>query len=96
MERLAATNALMVQQQKEWGEILTGFETKNKYVVRDATGRELYYAAEQGGSMLVRMFLKAMRPFELFVLSPDGQTIIHVKRPFRFYFHKIDVFDIGR
>ena len=93
MERLAATNALMVQQQKEWGEILTGFETKNKYVVRDATGRELYYAAEQGGSMLVRMFLKAMRPFELFVLSPDGQTIIHVKRPFRFYFHKIDVFD---
>ncbi len=93
MERLAPTNALMIQQQKEWGEILTGFETKNRYVVRDATGRDLYYAAEEAGSALLRIFLKTLRPFDLYVASPDNQIIIHVKRPFRFYFHRIDVFN---
>ena len=31
LENLAQANALIIRQQKEWGEILTGFETKNKY-----------------------------------------------------------------
>ena len=35
LQNLAAANALMVRQQKEWGEILTGFETKNKYQLPD-------------------------------------------------------------
>ena len=93
MDRLSSINSLIVQQKKEWGEILTGFETKNRYVVMDPSGRELYYAAEEGGSALLRVFLKALRPFELHIVSPDGQTIIRAKRPFRFFFHRIDVFD---
>ena len=93
MERISSVNSLIVQQKKEWGEILTGFETKNRYVVMDPSGRELYYAAEKGGSALLRMLLKALRPFELYVVSPGGQTIIRVTRPFRFFFHKIEVFD---
>ncbi|MCG8335062.1 MAG: hypothetical protein MJE63_11125 [Proteobacteria bacterium] len=58
MESLASISSLIVNQKKEWGEILTGFETKNKYLISDETGKELYFAAEEAGSTLMRWFLK--------------------------------------
>lgn len=93
MEALSNLNTLVVSQRKEWGEILTGFETRNKYVVFDAEGNELYKAAEHAGSTLARIFLKAYRPFEMSILRPDGDTVLRLSRPFRFYFHEISVFD---
>jgi uncharacterized protein YxjI len=93
MEELASVDGLMVSQRKEWGEILSGFETKNKYAILDPTGRTLYLAAEEGGSLLLRMFLKALRPFTIAVQSEGGQPVLRAVRPFRFYFHKMDVYD---
>lgn len=90
MQRLAG---LMVQQQKEWGEIVTGFETKNKYVVRDPSGNQLYFAAEEKGSLLARLFLKASRPFHVAVLDENSNRVISVRRPFRFFFHEATVTD---
>ncbi len=95
MHSLSHVNALVVSQRKEWGEILTGFETRNKYVVLDAEGNELYKAAEHAGSTLARIFLKAYRPFEMSIVRPDGNTVLRLSRPFRFYFHEISVFDAG-
>lgn len=93
MERLASSKSIVVQQQKEWGEILTGFETVNKYSVADASGRRLYLAAEEAGSMLLRLFLKALRPFTVAVLTEAGQVVFRIVRPFRFYFHRAEVTD---
>jgi uncharacterized protein YxjI len=93
MEKLIALTSLIVSQKKEWGEIVTGFETKNKYVVSDIDGQQLYFAAEQKGSLLARLFLKANRPFYLAILDNNGQTQISVKRPFRFFFHEATVSD---
>ena len=93
MESMAGANGLVIRQRKEWGEILSGFETKNKYVVMDAAGNELYAAAEVGGSFLARMFLTAYRPFEIHILRLDGSMVIQVRRPFRFWFHQLEVFD---
>lgn len=87
MEKLKSLDSLVVSQKKEWGEILSGFETKNKYVVSDETGNIIYYAAEEEGSVLLRWFLKALRPFTLVVLTEGNQVVLCVKRPFRFYFH---------
>ena len=84
---LASSSGLVVSQQKEWGEILTGFETKNKYAIADTSGTRMYLAAEEDGSMLLRWFLKALRPFTIAVLKEDGQVLLKVTRPFRFYFH---------
>lgn len=39
MEKLAGVEGLIVSQSKEWAEILTGFETRNKYVVMDTPAR---------------------------------------------------------
>ena len=92
MNALDSANTLVVSQKKEWGEILSGFETKNRYVVLSEMGNELYYAAEKS-SFLLRMFLKALRPFEIIVARADGSTVLNLQRPFRFYFHKLDVRD---
>ena len=93
MERLSSISSLVVSQQKEWGEILTGFETKNRYVVSDISGNRLYLSAEESGSVLLRWFLKALRPFTISVLTEDGQVILRVIRPFRFYFHRAEIVD---
>jgi uncharacterized protein YxjI len=93
MERLASLNTLIVSQRKEWGEILTGFEQKNKYVVMDASGRELYAAVEEGGSLLVRWFLRALRPFEITVYTLGRRPVLELKRPFRFYFHELEILE---
>ncbi len=93
MESLSAVSALVVSQKKEWGEIVTGFETKNRYTVSDGSGNKLYVAAEERGSMLARLFLKALRPFTIAVLNDDGQTVLRVTRPFRFSFHRAEIVD---
>jgi len=92
MELLDTVSGLVISQRKEWGEIFTGFETKNKYIVLDSTGRELYMAVEEGGSTLLRWFLKALRPFEINVRRLDHQLVIHAVRPFRFFFHELKVY----
>lgn len=93
MERLSSLNALIVTQKKEWGEILTGFETKNKYAVLDPSGNELFAAVEEGGSTLLRFFLKALRPFEINIYTFENKLVLKLKRPFRFYFHELHITD---
>jgi hypothetical protein len=93
MEKLSSISGLVVSQQKEWCEILTGFETKNRYAISDVSGSRLYLAAEEAGSTLLRWFLKALRPFTIAVLTENGQVILRVMRPFRFFFHRADVVD---
>ena len=93
MERLSATNSLVVAQQKEWGEILSGFEGKNRYTVSDEFGSQLYLAVEESGSTILRWFLRAHRPFKVAVLGGDGAAVLRVVRPFRFYFHQAEVID---
>lgn len=93
MEGLQPHDALIVSQQKEWGEIFTGFEQKNKYLVQAPTGEVLYAAVETGGSTLARLFLKALRPFAIQIFTPDRKPVLTLDRPFRFYFHKLEVRD---
>jgi uncharacterized protein YxjI len=85
MEKLAGLDALVIRQKKEWGEILSGFETRNSYAVMDPTGAELFAAAEVGGSFLGRNFLKSLRPFTIHLVDLQGN------QPFRFYFQRLEV-----
>lgn len=94
-EPLEATDTYLVRQQKEWGEILSGFECRNKYAITDESGRQLFYAAEVGGSTVGRLFLTSQRPWTIHILDPQGQKVLEVKRPFRWYFHEAEIFDAG-
>ncbi|MEE8257587.1 MAG: phospholipid scramblase-related protein [Acidobacteriota bacterium] len=93
MDALSSVQGLVVSQKKEWGEIVTGFETRNKYAILDTHGNQLYMAVEEEGSTLLRWFLKAMRPFQITVRNRDDQLVLRVVRPFRFFFHELDIFD---
>lgn len=94
LAHLAAADALIIRQKKEWGEIITGFETKNRYEVVDHLNNPLIDALEEGGSALdviTRIFLKALRPFTMHLFSPQGIGLFKLTRPFRFYFHELEV-----
>lgn len=91
---LAEATGLMIKQKKEWGEILTGFETKNRYEVTDLTSNPMMDAEEQGGSAmetLTRFFLKSLRPFKINLITPQGNILYQLNRPFRFYFHELEI-----
>ena len=94
LQNLEQANVLVIRQQKEWGEILTGFETKNRYEVMDHFSNPLIEAQEEGDSALAtitRLFLKALRPFTMHLFSTGGTGLFKLTRPFRFYFHELDV-----
>ncbi|MCG2725214.1 MAG: scramblase [Elusimicrobia bacterium] len=94
MEKLneAGTDSIFVRQKKEWGEILTGFETKNKYAVFNNLNQQIYWAAEQS-SFLARIFLKNWRPLTIHILSVAGHSVLKNTRPFKFYFHEMHISD---
>jgi uncharacterized protein YxjI len=94
VENLNSAQSLVIKQKKEWGEILTGFETRNKYSIMDGWGHEIFQAEEEGGSLgtvLGRLFLNHLRPFTISIFSTDGNEMIVLDRPFRFYFHELDI-----
>ncbi len=92
MEKLKTVDSVIVQQKKELGEILTGFETKNKYAVMDTSNQQLCWAAEES-SVLARLLLKTLRPFTMHILSMEGRSVMTTENPFRFYFHEMSVFN---
>jgi len=96
---LASKGRFFIRQKKEWGEILTDFETSNRYVISDEGGQEVWYAAERSAgllSLLWRTFLRAMRPFTIEVFDRANQVVLTLKRPWRWYFHRLEVFQDGR
>jgi uncharacterized protein YxjI len=88
-----AMESLIVSQKKEWGEILTGFETRNRYVVKDEQGTDLMYAAEVHTGFLSRNFLQTIRPWTIQVLDLQGQMQLSLQKPFKFYFHRVEISD---
>jgi len=86
---------LTIKQQKEWGEILTGWETKNRYRVLGDAGEQIFMAGEVGGgigAVLLRGFLQAKRPFEMQIKSAEGDTVMELKRPWRWFFSTLHIF----
>lgn len=87
---------ILVHQIKEWGEILVGFESRNRYEVKDEAGNLIAYAAEEGGGIgraLGRQFFGSGRKATLHVLDPEGKELARGQKPFTWFFHRIEVFE---
>jgi hypothetical protein len=91
MDAIASTGSLVVRQIKEHVEVFTDLETANRYRVCADDGTELGFAAEVGSSFLSRQFLQSRRPFEIRIRPSDGSGDLLLRRPFRFYFHRLEV-----
>lgn len=93
MLNLENIDKFIVQQKKEWGEIFTGLETKNKYKIYDTNGTEIFFAFEDKSNWFIRQLLKAARPFTMSITDTSAATVLQVKRPFRWFFPEISIHD---
>ena len=87
---------LIVRQKKEWGEILVGFESKNRFELTDDQGEAVGLAAEEGGgfgAMLGRQFFGACRRATIHLYDPAGNEVGRGEKPFRWFFQRMEVFD---
>ncbi|PSN41099.1 Phospholipid scramblase 1 [Blattella germanica] len=58
----------------------TGFETQNKYTVKNSVGQKVYYAVEDS-DCLTRNCCGPIRPFDMKILDNYKNEVIHLNRP---------------
>src|SRR5688572_10574907 len=95
-ELVVGRNRVLIHQIKEWGEILLGFESRNKFELKDDRGQVVGHAAEEAGgvgTMLLRNIFGRCRAATMHVYSRDGEEVGRGQKPFRWYFHRMEVFD---
>ncbi|KAG5863776.1 hypothetical protein JTB14_012922 [Gonioctena quinquepunctata] len=80
LEYLTMIDQLLVHQKVEVLEALTGFETKNKFTVKNSLGQKVYYAVEDS-DCLTRNCCGPLRPFDMNILDNYRNEIIHLHRP---------------
>ncbi len=84
---------LGMYQEKEWGEILVGWETRNRYQVYGADGRPVVYIGETGegwGHALLRN-LWSSRRIRLECMTQGGVLALAMERPWTFFFARMEV-----
>lgn len=82
LEYLAAVNSMFVRQKVELLEAFTGFETKNKYTIKDAAGQKIFWAAEDSGCCN-RNCCGSIRGFDMQIMDAHQNEVIHINRPLR-------------
>ncbi|TKC35456.1 hypothetical protein EI555_013562 [Monodon monoceros] len=73
---------LLIHQQIELLEALTGFETCNKYEIKNSLGQRIYFAAEDT-DCCTRNCCGPSRPFTMRILDNMGREVITLERPLR-------------
>ncbi|GAA5943211.1 hypothetical protein JCM10213_006245 [Rhodosporidiobolus nylandii] len=85
LRELLSQPAIVVARQLEMMNVFLGFEEANKYQLLGPDGRLLGWLLEEEagfGATMSRQLLKTHRPFRATVLSPDGEVLLRVHRPF--------------
>ena len=81
LQYLAMVDQLEVKQEVEILEVITGFETANKYKVLNPLGQQVYYAREDT-DLFTRQY-GSMRPFDMIITDMQGLVVIYLKRPLK-------------
>ena len=77
--------------------VITGFETENKYRIRNSVGQQVYFAAEgitkdvlyiytyllAESNCCLRQYCGPSRPFAMAITDNSGAEVIHLERPMR-------------
>jgi len=91
---IESSKQLVIQQIKEWVEIVVNFETRNKYEIYTADGARLGYIIERDGGVLdslKRLILRSHRPLEIDIIDGNSQSTFRLSRKFFFFFSDLDV-----
>ena len=82
LEYLSMIDQLLVKQKVELLEVITGWETNNKFTIKNALGQKVYWAAEEN-DCCTRQACGPMRPFNMKVMDVYGNSVIHLYRPYK-------------
>ncbi|WKX88343.1 hypothetical protein Q1695_008187 [Nippostrongylus brasiliensis] len=82
LEYLTVVDTLTVHQLYEIRELLLNYESKNKYVLRNANGEQVYYAFEES-SLCQRLCCGPNREFTIHIVDNFNSEVIRVTRPFK-------------
>ncbi|KAL8187848.1 UNVERIFIED_CONTAM: Phospholipid scramblase 1 [Gekko kuhli] len=82
LEYLSQIDQILIHQQIELLEVITGFETSNKYEIKNALGQRVYFAAEENDCCTLNC-CGPSRPFTLKIFDNLGQPVIELIRPLR-------------
>lgn len=82
LEYLCQIDQLLVHQQVELLEALIGYESNNKYEIKNSMGQRVFFAAEQN-DCCTRNFCGAARSFAITIVDNSGREIIRLVRPYR-------------
>ena len=77
LEYLASVDHLLVKQQLEVLEVMTGWEDNNKYRVFNSLGQDVFYAKEDN-DCCTRMCCGSGRPFEMNIVDNLGKEVMHL------------------
>lgn len=80
LEYLANIDQLLIHQKVELLEALTGFETANKFTVKNSLGQKVYYAVEDSGCC-GRNCCGPIRPFDMKILDNYKNQVMELSRP---------------
>ncbi|KAH8370751.1 hypothetical protein KR093_004868, partial [Drosophila rubida] len=82
LEYLTVLDQLLVSQRVEKLELITGFESANRFKVKNSLGQNVYCAYEES-NCCTRNMLGPARPFEMKILDNFQNEVMHLTRPFR-------------
>ncbi|XP_055689660.1 phospholipid scramblase 1 isoform X2 [Lutzomyia longipalpis] len=82
LEYLTQIDQLLVHQKVELLEAFTGFETNNKFTIKNSMGQKVYWAAEDT-DCCTRNCCGPMRPFDMKILDIYKNQVMHLYRPLR-------------
>jgi len=92
MINLSEHKELIVRQEVEHLEALTGLETENRYSISTPDGGRLLYAYEESG-VVGRMFLKKHRPLSIHFVNENSDPILTASRSFFWFLSHLHVQD---
>ncbi|KAF7243250.1 Phospholipid scramblase 2 [Varanus komodoensis] len=82
LEYLSQIDQILIHQQIELLEVITGFETCNKYEIKNSLGQRVYFAAEVNDCCTLNC-CGPSRPFTMKIVDNLGQEVIELIRPLR-------------
>jgi len=81
LEYLAQLDQVLVNQQVEMMEVLTGIETKNRFQILNNQGQQIYFAQEESG-LCHRICCGPQRGYVFHITDNLNQVVMRVRREF--------------
>lgn len=82
LEYLGMIDQIIIKQKVQLLEVFTGFESANKYAIKNSMGQDIFFAVEDT-DCCTRNCCGPIRPFGIKVLDNFKREVMYIERPLR-------------